>query len=120
MIRPNKNPLNPASLAANGKQGARAKDGQATSGEDHTANRANGYTFTARECLVIAASHLEAAKTALEAHACQRDAVGEPLPYRPASVARLWPVPSASLCAIADALDLHCADLSAILAGSAA
>ena len=113
----NRNPLNPASLAANGKQGARAKDSQATSGADHTANRANGYAFKPRECLLIAASHLEAARTALEAHACQRDGIGEPLPYRPARVARLWPMPSAPLCAIADALDLYCADLSAILAG---
>ena len=76
-----------------------------------------GYTFTARECLLIAASHLEAARTALEAHACQRDGIGEPLPYRPACVARLWHTSSASLCVIADALDSHCADLSAILAG---
>lgn len=76
-----------------------------------------GYTFKPRECLVIVASHLEAARMALEAHAYQCDGMGEPLPYRPASVARLWPMPSASLCAIADALDGHCANLSAILAG---
>ena len=76
-----------------------------------------GYTFKPRECLLIATSHLEAARTALEAHACQCDGIGEPLPYRPACVARLWHTSSASLCAIADALDSHCADLSAILAG---
>lgn len=78
------------------------------------------YTFSPRDCLVIAASHLEAARVALEAHACQCDGIGEPLPYQSHTVAPLWPASSASLCAIADALDLHCADLSAILAGGGA
>lgn len=116
MSRAEKSPLPRRAWRQTGKR-AGASNGQATSGANYTAILANGYTFTARECLVIAASHLEAARTALEAHACHRDGMGEPLPYRPPSVARLWPMPSASLCAIADALDLHCADLSAILAG---
>ena len=117
MTPANESPLIPASLAANGMQGASAKDGQATSGANHNANQANGYRFTAHECLVIAASHLEAARTALEAHASHCDGMGELPPYGPGTVTQPWHTSSAFLCAIADALDGHCSDLSAILAG---
>lgn len=57
---------------------------------------------------------------ALEAHACQHEGMGEPLTYLLPGVAWPWPIPSASLCVIADALDLHCAELCAILAGGGA
>lgn len=117
MIRPNKNPLNPASLAANGKQGAGAKDGQATSETKHNAKQGSGYTFSARDCLVVAAGHLEAAREAIEAHACHPHDIEGLVPYRASTVARPWPMPEAVLCDLLDALDLYCGALSEILSG---